>query len=127
MHNYIRVFDKGKPMSLQDQIRKGSTEILILSLLTEEPMYGYQISQELQQRSGGYFDMKEGLLYPTLHRMAHEGLLTSEWRQVGTARRRKYYAITEKGLRALNEQTGEWRTFIEQLLHLLDTPAGATP
>ena len=74
-------------MSLQDQIRKGSTEILILSLLAEGPMYGYQISQELRQRSGGYFEMKEGLLYPTLHRMAQEGLLTSEWRETGTARR----------------------------------------
>jgi len=106
-------------MSLQDQIRKGSSEILILSLLAEEPMYGYQISQELRQRSGGYFDMKEGLLYPTLHRMAQEGLLTSEWRQVGAARRRKYYTITEKGRRALRRQALEWRTFIEAFLSLL--------
>lgn len=114
-------------MSLQDQIRKGSTEILILNLLAEEPMYGYQISQELCQRSGGYFEMKEGLLYPTLHRMAQEGLLASEWRETGTARRRKYYAITEKGRRALSEQTIEWRTFIQELMQLLDAPAGAAP
>jgi PadR family transcriptional regulator PadR len=106
-------------MSLQDQIRKGSTETLILSLLAKEPMYGYQIGQELQQRSGGYFEMKEGLLYPTLHRMAQEGLLSSEWRESGTARRRKYYAITEKGRRALNEQTAEWQTFTKKLFHLL--------
>jgi PadR family transcriptional regulator PadR len=116
-------------MSLQDQIRKGSTEILILSLLTEEPMYGYQISQKLHQRSGGYFDMKEGLLYPTLHRMEHEGLLTSKWRQVGAARRRKYYTITDKGRQALSEQTAEWRTFIRNLLQLLGSPeeAAETP
>ena len=113
-------------MSLQDQIRKGSTEILILSLLAEGPMYGYQISQELRQRSGGYFEMKEGLLYPTLHRMAQDGLLTSEWRETGTARRRKYYAITDKGRRALSEQTTEWRNFIQKLTQLLDTPAGAS-
>jgi len=112
-------------MSLQDQIRKGSTELLILSLLVEEPMYGYQISQELHQRSGGYFDMKEGLLYPSLHRMAQQGLLASEWRQSGTARRRKYYAITEKGRRALREQTAEWSTFVEKLLRLLETPTQA--
>ncbi len=114
-------------MSLQDQIRKGSTETLILSLLAEEPMYGYQISQELRHRSGGYFEMKEGLLYPTLHRMAQEGLLTSEWRETGTARRRKYYAITDKGRRALSEQTTEWRTFIQKLMRLLDAPEGAAP
>lgn len=112
-------------MSLQDQIRKGSTEILILSLLAEEPMYGYQIGQELQQRSEGYFEMKEGLLYPTLHRMAQEGLLSSEWRESGTARRRKYYAITETGRQALREQTAEWQTFTENLFHLLGTLAGA--
>jgi PadR family transcriptional regulator PadR len=112
-------------MSLQDQIRKGSTETLILSLLAEEPMYGYQISQELCQRSGGYFEMKEGLLYPTLHRMAQEGLLASEWREAGTNRRRKYYAITDKGHRALREQTTEWRTFTNKLFHLLGAPAEA--
>jgi transcriptional regulator len=110
-------------MSLQDQIRKGSTEILILSLLAEEPMYGYQIGQELQQRSGGYFEMKEGLLYPTLHRMAQQGLLSSEWRESETTRRRKYYAITEKGRRALSDQTSEWQTFTQKLFHLLGTPA----
>jgi len=93
--------------------------------LVEEPMYGYQISQELQQRSGGYFDMKEGLLYPTLHRMAQQGLLTSEWRETDTARRRKYYSITETGRRALSEQRAEWHTFVEKLYHWLDTPTTA--
>ena len=69
-------------MALYDQIRKGSTSTLILSLLSDEPMYGYQITQELQRRSGGYFSMKEGLLYPALHRMEQDGLLKSEWRSV---------------------------------------------
>jgi len=112
-------------MSLRDQIRKGSTEILILSLLAERPMYGYQISQELQRRSGGYFDMKEGLLYPTLHRMKQEGYLTSEWREVSPARRRKYYVITDKGRQVLSEQAVEWRTFIEKLLPLLAPEPGS--
>ena len=106
-------------MTLRDQIRKGSTEILILSLLATEPMYGYQISQELAQRSQGYFDMKEGLLYPTLHRMQKAGLLTSEWRSAGAARRRKYYALTDKGREMLGQQTAEWQTFIERLQTLL--------
>ena len=111
-------------MSLQDQMRKGSTEILILSLLVEEPMYGYQLSQELKRRSGGYFAMKEGLLYPTLHRMTQVGLVTSEWRPAGAARRRKYYAITDKGHQVLGEQSAEWRAFTEKLLGLLNTSAG---
>ena len=112
-------------MPLRDQIRKGSTEILILSLLAREPMYGYQISQELRRRSGGYFDLKEGLLYPTLHRMQQQRLVKSEWRQAGEARRRKYYAITDKGRQVLGEQSAEWRAFIETLLSMLDAPPGA--
>ncbi len=107
-------------MSLQDQMRKGSTEILILSLLVEEPMYGYQLSQELKRRSGGYFAMKEGLLYPTLHRMTQDGTVTGEWRAAGAARRRKYYAITDKGRQVLSEQSAEWRAFTEKLLGLLN-------
>lgn len=106
-------------MSFRDQIRKGSTETLILLLLSTEAMYGYQISQELEQRSEGYFDMKEGLLYPTLHRMQKDGLLRSEWRQSDSGRRRKYYAITEKGQEILSEQTSEWQLFIKQLQTLM--------
>jgi PadR family transcriptional regulator PadR len=106
-------------MSLRDQIRKGSTEILILSLLEKEPMYGYQISQELGKRSDGYFEMKEGLLYPTLHRMRKDGLLTSQWRQSDAARRRKYYALTDRGRERLSQQSAEWQTFMEKLQDLL--------
>ncbi|MFQ5400618.1 MAG: PadR family transcriptional regulator [Anaerolineae bacterium] len=106
-------------MPLRDQIRKGSTEILILSLLAGEPMYGYQIGRELARRSGGYFNMKEGLLYPTLHRMQQAGLLISEWRQAGASRRRKYYAITARGREMLEEQSAEWQVFMEKLQALL--------
>lgn len=111
-------------MPLRDQMRKGSTKLLILSLLAEQPMYGYQISQELQERSGGYFDMKEGLLYPTLHRMQQEGYLTSEWRDASAARRRKYYIITPKGREVLSQQAAEWQAFIEKFLPLLASSMG---
>ena len=106
-------------MQLQRQIRKGSTSILILSLLAEQPMYGYQIARELERRSEGYFTMKEGLLYPALHQMEREDLLESEWRTVAGARRRKYYVITEKGCKALVNSVAEWTTFIEQLMRVI--------
>ena len=106
-------------MSIRDQIRKGSTTLLILAVLSEEPMYGYQISQELGQRSGGYFDMKEGLLYPLLHRMQREGLVSSNWQEADGARRRKYYAITKAGQEALQEQTKEWQMFMNKLQGVL--------
>ena len=106
-------------MTLRDQMRKGSTEILLLALLADEPMYGYQISQELAKRSDGYFDMKEGLLYPTLHRMQKDGLMTSEWRQAGATRRRKYYAITATGREQLLSQSDEWQVFMQKLQEMI--------
>ena len=53
----------GKNMTSRDQMRKGSTDFLIMHLLMERPMYGYEISQQLDRRSAGYFEMKEGLLF----------------------------------------------------------------
>jgi DNA-binding PadR family transcriptional regulator len=82
-------------------------------------MYGYQITQELQRRSEGYFDMKEGLLYPALHRMEQDGLLRSEWRRVGGSRERKYYFITEEGRKALARSVAEWATFTEKLMGVI--------
>jgi len=106
-------------MALYDQIRKGSTSTLLLPLLSDEPMYGYQITQELQRRSEGYFEMKEGLLYPALHRMEQDGLLKSEWRSVAGSRRRKYYFITEEGRKVLANSAAEWTTFTKKLMQVV--------
>ena len=115
-------------MVLRDQMRKGSSELIILSLLADEPKYGYQITQELTDLSDGYFDMKEGLLYPTLHRMEKDGLIAGEWRTVVGKRRRKYYLLTDLGRKALSTQKREWRAFTERLMGLLDaTPPAAEP
>ena len=100
-------------MTTRDQMRKGSTEFLILHLLRERPMYGYEICQMLDQRSSGYFEMKEGLLYPALHRMQQKGWLSSEWQSVD-GRRRKYYQLTHLGSKMLEEQAVEWKRFLEQ-------------
>ena len=106
-------------MQLKRQMRKGSTPVLILSLLAEQPMYGYQIAQELKQRSEGYFTMKEGLLYPALHQMERDDLLSSEWRTVAGARRRKYYSITKKGREMLANSVAEWTAFTEKLMQVI--------
>jgi PadR family transcriptional regulator, regulatory protein PadR len=99
-------------------MRKGSTEILVLSLLVEGPMYGYEISQQLAERSGGYFEMKEGLLYPALHRMQQKDWLSSEWQTVD-GRPRKYYTLTPLGRKILREQAAEWLTFLDAIHSLL--------
>lgn len=81
-------------------------------------MYGYEIAQQLAERSDGYFEVKEGLLYPTLHRMQRSGWLKSEW-QVVDGRRRKYYALTAAGREALGLQAAEWQTFVAKLQALM--------
>lgn len=105
-------------MTLDDQLRKGSTTVLILALLEDEPMYGYQISRELERRSHGYFTMKEGLLYPALHQMEESGLIAGEWKTIDN-RQRKYYRITSKGRKQLTESAAQWRMFTSQLLKLI--------
>jgi hypothetical protein len=83
-------------------------------------LLGLGASQEMEQRSGGYFKMKEGLLYPALHRMQQNGWLTSEWKEI-EGRSRKYYTLTTQGKKALGEQANEWKTFIERLGTVLDS------
>lgn len=107
-------------MSLFAQLRKGSTEIALLRLLCERSMYGYEIAQELERRSEGYLAAQEGLLYPTLHRLEKEGLLQAEWRPGEGGPRRKYYALTPRGHKALAASLAEWRRFRDRLTSLLE-------
>jgi PadR family transcriptional regulator PadR len=106
-------------MRLETDLRKGSVRALILSLLQEQPMYGYQLSKELQRRSKGYFEFKEGTLYPALHRMEKEGLLRGEWQVVEEGPSRKFYHLTEQGRAELARSQQEWTTFADRLLAVL--------
>ena len=111
-------------MSKKLDMRKGSTTVLILSLLAEQPMYGYQITKELAARSGGVFEFKEGTLYPALHRMEKDGLLTSYWEVVEEGPSRKYYTITERGQDALALKSRDWGNFARALLQVLEGAEG---
>lgn len=102
-------------MSEIQQVRKGSTPLLILSVLAHKKMYGYEIMRELEARSEGYFTMTAALLYPALHQLEEEGLLESEWRDNPGKRRRKYYTITTKGNKALQTSRLEWQNFLSNL------------
>ncbi|MBN1580975.1 MAG: helix-turn-helix transcriptional regulator [Anaerolineae bacterium] len=101
-------------------MRKGSTTVLVLSMLTEKPMYGYQIAKELAARSEGVFDFKEGTLYPALHRMEKDGLLFSYWEVVQEGPSRKYYTITDKGSDALARRSKDWGDFARAMLRVLE-------
>lgn len=109
-------------MSQIHQLRKGSTPLLILSVLVNEKKYGYQIMRELEQRSEGYFTMTAALLYPALHDLEQEGLVESEWESDPGRRKRKYYTITASGRAALQESHAEWQTFVSSLFKTLENP-----
>ena len=70
---------------------KNNSESLLLFLIGQQPMYGYQIIKELEKRSQGYFVFKEGTLYPALHRLEKLGLITGKWQTEAGGRRRRYY------------------------------------
>ncbi len=95
----------------QQELLKGNTETLLLSLLDVEPMYGYQMAKEVDHRRSGYFAFKEGTLYPALHRLARDNLVEGRWQNTPAGVRRRYYRITAKGRQALAERLREWRRF----------------
>ena len=101
-------------------MRTGSTAVMVLRLLAEKPMYGYQIVKELQTRSEGYFDLEQGTLYPALHRLEKDGLVGSKWEVVEDGPSRKYYHITDQGRTELAKSVQQWSDFSRHLLKLLD-------
>lgn len=102
------------------------TELLVLSLLAQEDMYGYQMIAELARQSDHTFEMKEGTLYPVLHTLEHGGAVSS-YRAAATAgKERKYYHLTKKGLELLQEERDQWRKYagaVESVLQSVPDPA----
>ncbi len=97
-------------MKISKELARGSTTMLILNLLQNKNMYGYQIIKELSEKSENVFELKEGTLYPILHGLESKNLITSYWDET-TAKKRKYYTITEAGKKQLKNQKEEWLTF----------------
>jgi len=93
------------------ELMKGNMDSLLLSLIGQQPMYGYQILKDLEKRSLGYFRFKEGTLYPALHRLEKSGLILSKWELLPSGRQRRYYYLTDRGTRLLAEKKSQWFDF----------------
>ena len=92
------------------QMKKGVLDMLVLRLLRSEAKYGYQIIQELKEKSRETFLLKDGTLYPILYRLEDDGLVVSRWSSaVGKQVPRKYYEITEEGIKALEKIEDVWQ------------------
>ena len=90
------------------ELKKGSVQLLLLALLVKGDKYGLEITKELRELSNGHFDLKEGTLYPALRRLEQRGFVESHWVEKESGMPRKYYKITEKGLRAFREASSIW-------------------
>ncbi|MDQ2742280.1 MAG: helix-turn-helix transcriptional regulator [Chloroflexota bacterium] len=95
------------------ELLKGAADTLVLSAFAGQEKYGYQVVRELEQRSEGFFCLKEGTLYPILHRLEKQGLLTGRWQTMPNGSERRYYALTPRGERALSDKLTEWQTFAQ--------------
>ena len=105
---------------------KGSSNSLLLCLLEQQPMYGYQIVKELEAKSQGYFKFKEGTLYPALHRLEKSGLLAGKWQMLPNGRQRRYYYITAKGHAKLAQEKIQWQDFL-RAVRLIIQPEPSSP
>ncbi len=88
----------------------GQLDVLVLATLADEPGHGYVILQRLRDRSSGAFELAEGTLYPALHRLERDGLLSSSW-SAQSGRRRRVYEITRHGRTALTNRRRDWNLF----------------
>ena len=99
---------------------KGHLDLLVLSVLKSGEAHGYEVIAELRRRSEGEFDLPEGTVYPALHRLEREGLLSSDWATL-EGRRRRVYRLTARGVEALTEQSRQWHRFSASMSTVLGT------
>ena len=101
-----------EPTLLQADWKKGSAEMLILSLIEARPRHGYEISKLIEQRSGGVVRFHVASLYPLLYRLERRGWIQGRWVEKADQRRRRYYRLTRHGRRVLAAQLRGWREFV---------------
>jgi PadR family transcriptional regulator, regulatory protein PadR len=101
---------------------KGNLDLLLLSVLSGGPAHGYAIISALRDRSQGMFDLPQGTIYPALHRLENTGQLASSWAEAD-GRRRRVYALTDKGAATLAAEQSDWRRFASSIHAVIAWPA----
>ena len=124
---YMFLHKKGvKTMNVKKELTKGSSALLVLSVLEKEDMYGYRIIKEIEMRSECVFTLKEGTLYPILHAFEKDGYVESYWEGKEGERRRKYYHLTKKGAKVLQDNKQEWASYSRAISKVLGGVVNAT-
>jgi PadR family transcriptional regulator PadR len=109
-------------MDIGKDLVAASSTPLVLAILGESESYGYAIIKRVSDLSGGHLQWSDGMLYPVLHRLERQGLITSKWGESETGRRRKYYRLTKEGRTELDAERKRWRV-VDQTLRALWTQA----
>ena len=102
------------------ELRKGSIQMCIMAAIGSGKKYGFQIVKDLYKDSNGYYDLKEGTLYPILHRLEKQGYLESEWQTREKGVPRKYYHLTEEGMNALDWAKEQWVLMLTRCNQVLE-------
>jgi PadR family transcriptional regulator PadR len=100
---------------LDRELKKGSAELIILSIVEPRPRHGYEISKLIERRSAGQLKFHVASLYPLLYRLEERGWLQGRWVEKPGARRRRFYALTAEGRRVLTRQRATWKTFVHAM------------
>ena len=108
---------------LDREVKRGSTEMLILALVEERPRHGYEIAKLIEQRSDGVLQFHVASLYPLLYRLENRGLIKGRWVEKAGQRRRRFYKLTAAGQKILAQQRQTWKDFFLAL----DRVAGINP
>jgi PadR family transcriptional regulator, regulatory protein PadR len=109
---------------MEGEMLKGHLDLIMLAALAAGPAHGYAIIEAIKRKSGQAFDLPEGTIYPALHRLEQTGLLSSRWTTAESGRKRRVYALTSRGHRALAERSAVWERFSAAIGGLLE---GTTP
>jgi len=107
-----------KSPALDRELKKGSAELLILSLVEDQPRHGYDLSKLIETRSGGLLTFRVASLYPLLYRLEKRGWIQGRWIEKAGQRRRRYYRLTAAGAQVLEAQRNTWRDFVEAITRI---------
>jgi PadR family transcriptional regulator PadR len=113
------------PRFLGPQLLKGTTPLLVLTVIADGELYGYEIAARIRERSGGAFAPSEGSLYPALHALEADGALVAVWRSSDRGPRRRYYRLTDRGRGLLAESRDQWNAFVRGVSAVAGEPSGA--
>jgi PadR family transcriptional regulator, regulatory protein PadR len=106
--------------AMDRELKRGSTELLILSLIEYRARHGYEISKLIEDRSGGVLTFNVASFYPLLYRLEQRGLIAGRWVEKAGQRRRRYYKLTTSGKKMLKAQRSTWRDFVNAIQRITE-------